>query len=217
MKPYSTLVKCLVVWLFLHLMASTEVVSRQMEDVIYLKDGSIIRGVIIEQVPGVRVKIQTRGENIFVYLPEQIDKIMEEPMAKKSGRKNSEFALGLSLVVGGAGIDGVGQVYNGDVGKGFGFLAWCIGSWSLIIAGMEDNVGYYPPDVDGDDGLVVLGLGSRIGCYITASVDAYRSAKRKNEEGGYGKLPGSGTQEHPILDIGLGKHGEILVAFRHTF
>ena len=215
MKPCSVLILCLVVWLFLHLMVSTEAVSQQMEDVIYLKDGSIIRGVIIEQVPGVRVKIQTRGENIFVYLPEQIDKIMEEPMAKKSGRKNSEFALGLSLVVGGAGIDGVGQVYNGDVGKGFGFLALCIGSWSLITAGIEDNVGY--GDVDDDDGLAVLGVVSRIGCYITAAVDAYRSAKRKNEEGGYGKLPGSGAQEHPILDIGLGKHGEILVAFRHTF
>ena len=113
------------------------------------------------------------------------------------------------------GIDGVGQWYNGDVGKGFMFLAWSFGSSLLIYAGIEDNVGGW--DRDDDDGLAGLGLLSRIGSYVTASVDAYRSAKRKNEEEGYGKLPGSGTQEHPILDIGLGKHGEILVAFRHTF
>ena len=32
------------------------------EDVVYLKDGSIIRGMIIEQIPGKTIKIQTREQ-----------------------------------------------------------------------------------------------------------------------------------------------------------
>ena len=37
------------------------------EDVVYLKNGSVIRGVIIEQVPYQTLKIQTKDGNIFVY------------------------------------------------------------------------------------------------------------------------------------------------------
>ena len=48
------------------------------EDVIYLKNGSIIRGVIIEQIPNVSLKIQTREDNIFVYKMDEIEKITKE-------------------------------------------------------------------------------------------------------------------------------------------
>jgi len=49
-----------------------------MIDVVYLKDGSIIRGVIIEQVPNKSIKIQTRDGNVFVYQIDQIDRITKE-------------------------------------------------------------------------------------------------------------------------------------------
>lgn len=71
-----------------------------MEEVIYLKDGSIIWGVIIEQVPGIRVKIQTRDGNILVCQVEQIDRIMKEPVVKEGRRKSPGLALGLSLGMG---------------------------------------------------------------------------------------------------------------------
>lgn len=104
-----------------------------------------------------------------------------------------------------------GRRYNGDVGKGFVFLAWSIASNVLILAPLA---GLFLLD---DDSLALLGVDSRLVGYTVAAVDVYRSAKRKNEERGYGELPGSETQEHSMLDIGLGKHGEIFVAFRHTF
>jgi len=47
----------------------------QAEDVVYLKDGSIIHGTIIEEVPGVSIKIQTNDGNTFVYKMKAIDKI----------------------------------------------------------------------------------------------------------------------------------------------
>ena len=36
------------------------------QDVVYLKNGSIIRGVIIEQVPNKFIKIETADKNIFL-------------------------------------------------------------------------------------------------------------------------------------------------------
>lgn len=48
------------------------------EDVVYLKNGSIIRGVIIEQVPGVSLKIKTKDGSVFFYKMEEVDKITKE-------------------------------------------------------------------------------------------------------------------------------------------
>ena len=47
------------------------------EDVIYLKDGSVIRGIIIEQAPNEYIKIQS-GQNIFVYQINEVEKIKKE-------------------------------------------------------------------------------------------------------------------------------------------
>jgi len=47
--------------------------SQQMEDVIYLKNGSIIHGIIIEQTPNVSIKIKTREGNILAYKYEDIE------------------------------------------------------------------------------------------------------------------------------------------------
>src|ERR1700722_4294605 len=45
------------------------------EDVVYLKDGSIIHGTITEEVPGVSLKIQTKDGNLFVYKIKAVAKI----------------------------------------------------------------------------------------------------------------------------------------------
>jgi hypothetical protein len=47
-------------------------------DVVYLKNGSIIKGTIVEQTPGTQVKIQTRDGNMFVYDFSTIEKITKE-------------------------------------------------------------------------------------------------------------------------------------------
>lgn len=47
-------------------------------DVVYLKNGSIIRGFIIEQSPNVSLKILTRDNNVFVYKIDEVDKITKE-------------------------------------------------------------------------------------------------------------------------------------------
>ena len=49
-----------------------------MEDIVYLKNGSVIRGLIIEQVPNVNIKIQTTDRNIFVFKIDEIEKMTKE-------------------------------------------------------------------------------------------------------------------------------------------
>ena len=46
------------------------------EDVVYLKNGSRIQGVIIETVPGEYIKIKS-GPNIFVYQMYEIEKLLK--------------------------------------------------------------------------------------------------------------------------------------------
>lgn len=65
-----------------------------MEDVVYLKNGSIIRGVITEQVPNQSVKIQTRDRNLFVFKYDEIEKITKENIPVENltkGSKGTEF------------------------------------------------------------------------------------------------------------------------------
>ena len=54
------------------------ILAQQLEDVVYLKNGSVIHGTIIEQVPNVSVKIKTKDGNVFVYKIEEIEKMTRE-------------------------------------------------------------------------------------------------------------------------------------------
>ena len=49
------------------------------EEVVYLKNGSIVHGIIIEQVPNEGIKVQTRDGNVFQYKYDEIEKIAKEP------------------------------------------------------------------------------------------------------------------------------------------
>lgn len=83
------------------------------QDVVYLKNGSIIRGIIIEQVPNKSIKIETLDRNIFVYQIDEIEKFTKEPYQGKSG--SSLYNTGLQS--GYIGIVQLGyQIGVGDYG-----------------------------------------------------------------------------------------------------
>lgn len=48
------------------------------KDVVYLKNGSIIRGIITEQVPNKLIKIETEDRNVFVYSIDEVEKLTKE-------------------------------------------------------------------------------------------------------------------------------------------
>lgn len=65
------------------------------QDVVYLKNGSIIRGVIIEQVPNKSIKIETADRSVFVYQMNEIEKITKEtPPETKESKNNSDRRKG---------------------------------------------------------------------------------------------------------------------------
>ena len=57
--------------------------AQQYQEVVYLKNGSVIKGVVIEQVPGQSVKVQTQDGSIFVYEMSKVDKIVKEDLQQK--------------------------------------------------------------------------------------------------------------------------------------
>ena len=63
------------------------------QDVVYLKNGSIIRGTIIEQVPNKSIKIETADRSVFVYQMDEIEKLTKEVIQGKSGGSLSNSGL----------------------------------------------------------------------------------------------------------------------------
>jgi len=53
--------------------------QQQEEDVVYLKDGSVLRGTIIEDIPGESLRIQTRDGNVFRISYDRIERRTREP------------------------------------------------------------------------------------------------------------------------------------------
>ena len=60
-------------FLLFFIVLSGIIFSQAYEDVIYLKDGSIIRGMVIEYAPDRHIKVQS-GRNVLVYQLDEIDK-----------------------------------------------------------------------------------------------------------------------------------------------
>ena len=54
------------------------------QDVVYLKNGSIVCGMIIEQVPGKSLKIKTKDGNVFEYEMSKVEKIVKEGAEDKA-------------------------------------------------------------------------------------------------------------------------------------
>jgi len=87
MKP-----KLLFLLLFLFLGLSLS--AQNYVDVVYLKNGSIIRGLVVEQVPNATLKIKTADGSIFVYQMAEVEKITKEESAPvyastRSGKKSA--------------------------------------------------------------------------------------------------------------------------------
>jgi hypothetical protein len=51
----------------------------QYEDVVYLRNGSVFRGMIVEQVPGKTITIQSANQFTYTFTYEQIERIRKEP------------------------------------------------------------------------------------------------------------------------------------------
>jgi hypothetical protein len=85
-------------------------IHSQTLDVVYLKNGSVIKGSITEFVPSDHVKITTSDGSIFVYNSSEIEKITKETTSSSKptvdiNKYGGKFSYGIAL--GGGGIIGV--------------------------------------------------------------------------------------------------------------
>lgn len=149
----------IIVLLFLALFSN----AQNYQDVVYLKSGSVIRGTIIEQVPGVSIKIETADKNVFVFKIEEVDKMTRE-VSQNSGSpsgslKNSGY-LGMINFGYGMGTGDADKVniikfdnINGyqfnqyfSLGFGYGIKYWWVEDFSAVLVPLyADARGYFLP------------------------------------------------------------------------
>ncbi len=76
-----------ILFLLLILFANLAFSQDQTRDVVYLKNGSVIKGEIIEQIPNESIKIQTSDGNIFIYNFLDIEKMTKDTVETQSTGK----------------------------------------------------------------------------------------------------------------------------------
>jgi hypothetical protein len=114
------------------LLTPPAVLGEVYEDVIYLKDGSVIRGVIVEEVPGETYKIELYGGSALVFEADEVEKIIREIDEGGTGGAYSSFyeyssryrsfLFGFAAVIGKHGDPGGGQTrYGGEFTVGWRF------------------------------------------------------------------------------------------------
>ena len=155
-----------------------------MIDVIYLNNGGIVRGIIIEQIPNVSLKIQTRDKSVFVYRYEEIEKITKEVGKGRGGEESKKPVLAwlFSFL-----WTGVGQIYNGQVVKGV--IMFISGLVCHIVAVFYSNM--YDEKMMGLHGgissetlqfLMYVPLGISFVIWLWGQADAPIVAKKLNEK-----------------------------------
>lgn len=124
-----------IVFMFALLFSSMGMMAQRMVETVYLKNGSIIRGTIIEQVPGQSLKIQTKDGNVFVYQMSEVERIAKEQAstASTSISSNGNGHRGLDVTIEGGVALGKGGSANGiggiELGKRFSpNFYWGIGT-----------------------------------------------------------------------------------------
>jgi hypothetical protein len=73
-------------------------------DIVYLKNGTVVHGIILEQIPNQSIKIETKDKNIFVFRMEEIEKILKENKESRDGSgknvvKQRDDYTGYSLII----------------------------------------------------------------------------------------------------------------------
>ena len=101
--------KFIITFIFL-LLASNLYAQEKMEDVVYLKNGSIIRGTIVEQIFNVSIRIKTKDGSVYVYKADEVEKVTKELLVPVKPQVSKEketsyienpynilFGIGLSI------------------------------------------------------------------------------------------------------------------------
>ena len=110
--------------------ANAPLFAQQTEDVVYLKNGDIVWGTIVEQIPSESLKIQTADGSVFVYAMNEISRIVRESaMGTEEAATGIEIGtlFGLSFLAGdddSATFFGVPGGLSGSTGNPSLYMLW---------------------------------------------------------------------------------------------
>lgn len=135
-------------------------------DVVYLKNGSIIRGTIIEFIPSTSVKIKTADNSLFVFKMDEIEKITKEsnPSSSLSEKQSIDSQKGVVICTNplGAIVGGVSWIsyekYYADN------LSYQIRGDLWLYSENENDRGYYYKEDQ-----IGFGFGGSARAYLTSS------------------------------------------------
>lgn len=135
--------------------------EREYQDVVYLKNGSIVHGIIIEQITDVSVKIKTETGDLWVFSYDEIEKITKEQIGSvvkaeidRKGFLGSSKTGYVSQIGGGGGgifsfgaVNGIGLgpvFIGGGIEYGFGSGWWWLERISFLPIYGETKVFFMP-------------------------------------------------------------------------
>ena len=104
-----------------------------MNEVVCLKNGSVFRGVIIEQIPNTSLKVQLRDKSSIACRYDEIEKITKENVYIGSSTDVEPRKPGLAWMLSFF-FPGAGQIYNGQKLKGVWMMVWGINSIITILS-----------------------------------------------------------------------------------
>ncbi len=103
--------------------------TQQKEDVVYLKNGGLVRGRIVENIPGLKVVIKSSADNIYTFTPAEIEKITQETVEKPLTSQTIRYKVPdwygvteLGATVGGKELYDAYSNLNGHIGISAGYI-----------------------------------------------------------------------------------------------
>jgi translation initiation factor IF-1 len=151
-----------------------------MQDVVYLENGKVVRGHIVERVPSERIKFQFEdGQIRYLSYKEitYIERLMPDDTVLYSPRPYKRSPVGafaLSFL-----IPGAGQVYNGETVKGLVFLGVFAGGIVLSRQKADEN----------NKGVDDIGIGLALIAWVVSFVEAPIRANEINVRNGWVAVP----------------------------
>jgi len=158
--------------------------QKDLQDVVYLHNGSVIRGTVVEFTPGGEVRIRTADGSLFVFNMADVQRVVKEPHLIQSGssrdigaNKSPGVAFALSFI-----FPGLGQYYNGEPLKAVIQEVLAVGGVVLAITqGVGETshpIAAYRETEYND--WYTAGMVLAIGTWCWSMVDAPMSANRIN-------------------------------------
>ena len=176
----------------------TSAAASQREDVVYLKDGTVVHGTIIDHNPGQFLRIRTVDNRVLTYSAEKIFKVARQAAASSGKRRRNPASAGCLSCI----IPGLGQFYNGQPEKGclqFGMVSGGV-TYAFFVGMAELYDSFGGGSSDPSDAVFYGSLGIAAFAWLWSVIDAVESAKMINER--------NENQRHGHLmelnDIGIG-------------